>query len=426
MRELPGKRKIFGPVALQARESPLILLPMTGLAYLFERFPSFTQTFCYREIGELRRQGVAPAIFSIRTPIDEPAQDWDASIVSRVDYLPGDEALVRGVDRDLRKGRLPPQVAAEIARWGRKTDFLRLYQAAYLGPQLQLLGVRHVHAHFAGLAARTAYWIERFFGIGFSFTAHANDVFAPKPFEISLGELVGAARAVVTVSEFGVRFLGERYPDAASRLHRVYNGIDLGLFPPADFTAAPPTILSIGRLIEKKGFGDLVAACRLLQERGIDFRCEIIGEGPLGAALDEQIKSAGLTNKVTLAGSLPQREVSGRLARSAVFALPCVAETGGGMDNLPTVVMEAMAAGLPVVSTAIGGVPEMVGEGSTGLLVPEHQPAALADALTRLLADPAFARSLGETGRERAAELFAIEKSAQNLTAIFREIGAPR
>ncbi|MEP6974124.1 MAG: glycosyltransferase [Spartobacteria bacterium] len=399
---------------------------MPGLAYLFERFPSFTQTFCYREIGELHRQGESPSIFSIRTPTDEPAQDWDASIVRRVQYLPDDKALVREVDLDLRKGRLPERAATEIAKWGRKTDFLRLYQAAYLGPRLQALGVRHVHAHFAGLAARTAYWIERFFGIGFSFTAHANDVFAPKPFEISLDELIGSARAVVTVSDFGVRFLREKFPDAANKLHRVYNGIDLGLFSTADFTSAPPAILSIGRLIEKKGFSDLVAACGVLQERGIEFRCEIIGEGPLQVSLDEQIKAADLTNRVTLAGSLPQREVIRRLARSAIFALPCVAETGGGMDNLPTVVMEAMAAGLPVVSTAIGGVPEMVVEGHTGLLVPEHRPAALADALARLLADRALARSLGEAGRTRAAELFAIEKSAQNLTAIVQEIGASR
>ena len=185
------------------------------------------------------------------------------------------------VDRAARKGNLPDIAVREMAAWGRKTDFLRLYQAAWLGPRLQALGVRHVHAHFAGLAARTAYWIERFFGIGFSFTAHANDIFAPKPFEISLGKLIGAARAVVTVSDFGVRFLQEKYPADAAKVRRVYNGIDLERFHRADFSASPPTIISIGRLIEKKGFQDLIDACRLLRERGLEFRCEIIGEGPL-------------------------------------------------------------------------------------------------------------------------------------------------
>lgn len=397
---------------------------MNGLAYLFERFPSFTQTFCYREIAELGRQGVSPPLFSVRRPVDEPAQDWDASVIGQAQYLPGDEQLVREVDRALRKGKLPEPAAREIAAWGRKTDFLRLYQAAYLGPRLEALGVRHLHAHFAGLAARTAYWIERFFSIGFSFTAHANDIFAPKPFAISLGDLVGAARAVVSVSDFGVQFLRGKYPEAAAKIHRIYNGIDLGRFRPADSTDTTPTIISIGRLIEKKGFNDLIEACRLLQERGIDFRCEIIGEGPLEAALREQIRAVGLTSVVVLAGPLPQGEVIGRLARSAVFALPCVAETEGGMDNLPTVVMEAMAAALPVVSTAIGGVPEMVGAETTGLLVPEHRPAALAEALARLLADRALARSLGGAGRQRAAELFAIDKSVQSLGALFRQLGA--
>ena len=189
-------------------------------------------------------------------------------------------------------------------------------------------------------------------------------------------------------------------------------------------TAHPPAIISIGRLIEKKGFHDLIEACRVLCERGVEFRCEIIGEGPLESSLRDQITAAGLTTLVTLTGPLPQGEVIKRLACSALFVLPCVAEVGGGMDNLPTVVMEAMAAGLPVISTALGGVPEMVRDGFTGLLVPEHQPVALADALAQILVDRRLARSLGEAGRQRAAELFAIDKSAEALRALFQQVGA--
>ena len=394
---------------------------MNQFAYLFERFPSFTQTFCYREIVELRRQGVSPVIFSARRPVDEPAQDWEVSVVSDVTYLPGDEQLVTEIDRAVRKGKLPEAAGREIAAWGRKTDFLRLYQAAFLGPRLQALGVRHLHAHFAGLAARTAFWIERFFGLRFSFTAHANDIFAPKPFEISLGKLIGAAGAVVTVSDFGLRFLQAKYPEQAAKMHRVYNGIELDGFQSADFTGRPPAIISIGRLIEKKGFPDLIAACRLLHERGLAFRAEIIGEGPLEKPLREQIAAAGLTNEVALTGPLPQGEVVERLARATIFVLPCVAEAGGGLDNLPTVIMEAMATGLPVISTPLGGVPEMVQDGLTGLLVPEHDPPALADALEQILANPALAPSLGKAGRERAP-LFAIEKSAQALRGLFAQL----
>ncbi|HEV8422269.1 MAG TPA: hypothetical protein VGQ40_02920, partial [Chthoniobacterales bacterium] len=184
---------------------------MSGLAYLFERFPSFTQTFCYREIGELRRQKTVPAIFSVRHPHDEPPQTWDSAVVRDVEYLPDEKTLIAEVDRALSKGKLPAAARTAITEWGRKTDFLRLYQAAWLGPRLQVSEVRHVHAHFAGLAARTAYWLKQFFGIGYSFTAHANDIFAPKPFEVSLGKLIAEARAVVTVSDFGVRFLQEKF-----------------------------------------------------------------------------------------------------------------------------------------------------------------------------------------------------------------------
>ena len=138
---------------------------------------------------------------------------------------------MKEVDRALRKGQLPAKVADEIRAWGRQSDFLRLYQAAWLGPRLQALGVSRLHAHFAGLAARTAWWMERFFGIAFSFTAHANDIFAPKPFTISLGKLLESARAVMTVSDFAVAYLaGKISSGEAAKIHRVYNGIDLVAF----------------------------------------------------------------------------------------------------------------------------------------------------------------------------------------------------
>ena len=397
---------------------------MSRLAYLFERFPSFTQTFCYREVAELQRQRVVPALFSIRRPAGELPQPWDQGIVKEVQYLPADEVVVREVDRALQKRRLPAEVAKEIETWGRKTDFLRLYQAAWLGPRLKALGMEHLHVHFAGMAARTAWWIRRFFAIGFSFTAHANDIFAPKAFDISLAELVRNARAVVTVSHFGVRFLRDKFPDAADKIVCVYNGIDLGGFRETDFSAAPPKILSVGRLIEKKGFSDLIESCRLLRDRGLAFHCEIIGEGPLEEQLRSQIERAGLTTTLSLAGPRPQEEVVSELARSTVFALPSVTEQGGGMDNLPTVVMEAMAAGLPVVSTAIGGIPEMVVANRTGFLVPERNPVALADALAGLLEDHALVVSMGKEGRARAAELFTIQKNVADLRGLFHRLAS--
>src|SRR5881398_1682350 len=240
---------------------------MASFAYLFERFPSFGQTFCYREVAELYRQGVAAPIFSIRNPKDEPAQDWDARIVRRVYYLPDEKELLDAVQRASKKGRLPPEIVAALDEWGRRTDFLRLYQAVHVGLRLQEAGIGHVHAHFAGMAARAAFWIHRFFPVTFSFTAHANDVFVPRPFEIGLDKLVNAARVIVTETDYAAQFLQKRFPQRADRVRRIYNGLDFAEFGRTDFSSTPPLIIAGGRLIAKKGFANLIHTCGVLAQR---------------------------------------------------------------------------------------------------------------------------------------------------------------
>jgi glycosyltransferase involved in cell wall biosynthesis len=394
---------------------------MAGVAYLFERFPSFGQTFCYREVAELERQGVRVHAFSIRRPADEPEQEWDKGIAARVHYLPEEKPLVAEIDRVLKSGAVSGEVRDAVTEWGRQSDFLRLYQAVYVGMRMQKIGLPRVHAHFAGMAARTVYWIQQFFGFPFSFTAHANDIFAPREFAVSLRKLFESAAAVVTVSDFSRGQLHERFPGSAAKIRRVYNGVDLSQFRPANFDSgsAVPLIVGIGRLIEKKGFSDLIEACRLLRARGRAFECRIIGEGPLEEALRAQITGADLGTFVRLVGSQTQREIATQLASATIFALPCTREADGGMDNLPTVIMEAMAAGLPVISTPLAGVPEMVEPGVTGELVPERDPAALATAIERLSDDPKRMRRLGARGREVAREKFSIEESARQLREIF-------
>ncbi len=391
---------------------------MTQFAYLFERFPSFGQTFCYREVAELARQGVTPLVFAIRNPKDEPPQDWDQRIVQRVHYLPDEEQLLREVRRASKKGKLTEEGIGTLDEWGRRPDFLRLYQAVYVGLRLQKMGIRQVHAHFAGMAARTAFWIGRFFPITFSFTAHANDIFAPRKFEISLDKLTDATRLIVTETDYAAEFLREHFPDRADRIHRIYNGLDLALFKRTDFSSVPQLIVAVGRLIAKKGFADLVRACRLLMDRGKSFRCAIIGEGPLEEELREQIARLDLQDCVELPGTKPQHEIRESLAEANAFVLPSVIDPDGGMDNLPTVIMEAMAAGLPVVSTAVGGIPEMVIQNETGFLVPPGDAVALASAIERLFDDIGLARRLGEGGFQRAKELFSIENNVRELCAL--------
>jgi len=391
---------------------------MANFAYLFERFPSFGQTFCYREVAELDRQGVASPIFSIRNPKDEPPQEWDPRIIERVHYVPEEKELLNDVRSASKKRKLTPEIVAALDDWGRRTDFLRLYQAVYVGLRLHELGVRHVHAHFAGMAARTAFWIHRFFPMTFSFTAHANDIFAPRHFEIGLDKLVDVARVIVTETDYAAQFLRERFPQRANSVHRIYNGLDLAEFERADFSSTPPLIIAVGRLIAKKGFAELIRACALLAERGKLFRCEIIGEGPLENELRAQSAQLNLQNRFVLSGAKPQREVRQHLAAASVFVLPSVLDPEGGMDNLPTVIMEAMATGLPVISTNIAGIPEMVVQNETGFLVQPADPIALAKAIEDVIDDRLLAQRLGEAGHQRAQELFSIEKNVRELCAL--------
>jgi colanic acid/amylovoran biosynthesis glycosyltransferase len=391
---------------------------MAPFAYLFERFPSFGQTFCYREVAEIYRQGVAAPIFSIRNPKDEPAQDWDARIVQRVHYLPEEKELLDDVRPASKKGRLAPEIIAALDEWGRRTDFLRLYQAIYVGLRLQEAGISHVHAHFAGMAARTAFWIAKFFPITFSFTAHANDIFAPRKFEIGLDKLVEAARVVVTETDYAEKFLRERFPERADRIHRIYNGLTLAEFGRATFSSDPALIVAIGRLIAKKGFANLIHASALLVDRERSFRCEIFGDGPLENQLRAQIEELGLQERVQLLGAKPQPEIKERLANASVFVMPSMPEADGGMDNLPTVIMEAMATGLPVVSTRIGGIPEMVIDNQTGFLVQPEDAVALAGAIERVTNDRSLGRKLGQAGYERSQKLFSIEKNVRELYAL--------
>lgn len=395
-------------------------LPPGHLGYVFERFPTFTQTFCYREVREMGRQGIEPPVFSIRKPVDEPPQDYDAGWGERVVYLPEDDDLTAGIKRLHAEKRIPRAMRKLLMDWPGTQDKHRVYAAAWLGPRLRRLGVSHVHAHFAGIAARTAYWLKKFYGITFSITGHANDIFRDDEpgIPVTLGDLVQEAALFATVSDFSADQLRERFPAHTRKIHRAYNGIDLAQWPvrPADARRCElPRIVSVGRYIEKKGFADLIEACALLRGSHPQLTCRIIGEGPLEQDLRDLISARQLDGHVSLVGPKSQREILAELHASDVFALPCVVEHDGGMDNLPTVLIEAMACGLPCVSTRLAGVPEMIEDGVTGSLVPPRSPQQLANAIAACLDDPAYARALGLAGRARAEQLFSLPATTRRL-----------
>ena len=388
-------------------------------AYLFERFPTFTQTFCVREVVEMRRQAGDVPVFSIRTPSGEPQQDFPEAALRDVTYLPAD---IKAALRDE-----PAPLTAKLRRrwelWRRadQRDQKRFFEALWLGPVLRERGISHVHVHFAGMGARTAFWLKKLFGITFSITAHANDFFvgANDKSPIKLADLFHAARHVATVSEFSKNLLQARFPEDITKIVRVYNGMDPDRFAGPHLPSSPPLILSVGRYIEKKGFCDLIAACAKLPD--LPLECRIIGEGPLEAELRALVESLGQQDRVRITGPAPEGEIIGLLHNSTVFALPCVTDSKGDSDNLPTVIMEAMAAGLPVVSTPVAGVPEMVLDGITGWLAHEHSPESLAEKIRSLLENESLRRSMGAAGAAKCRDLFDVRQTCGDLHRILAD-----
>lgn len=264
--------------------------------------------------------------------------------------------------------------------------------------------VDHIHVHFANERADCAAITSAVSGIPFSFTAHAFDIYPTvlaRRNETLPWKLSRAAHAFA-VSEFGAALLRSRLPaDSPTPVSVAYVGIPTDLFR---VEVPPPReegllLLCVARFLEKKGIDTLLEACVLLRARGLAFRLRLYGDGPLRAAMVEQIARAGLHDHVILAAPVPQEEVARQMKAHHVFVMPCRQDRTGDMDGIPTVFMEALASGRPVISCALSGIPELVRDGETGLLVPPDDPAALADAIERLARDEAESVRLGQQGR---------------------------
>ncbi len=270
--------------------------------------------------------------------------------------------------------------------------------------RLRRLGVERLHAHFANQTADCAAIAGSVAGLPFSFTAHAYDIYstAPRQRNATLDWKLRHAARVLTVSDYARDLLRARLPgDERARVCTAYVGIPTALFraeppPPA---GEPLRLLCVARFQEKKGLDTLLEACRLLRERGVRFRLQLVGDGPERTALEAQARRLELGDLVEMPGPLPQEAVAAALKASHVFVMPCRRDRTGDMDGIPTVFMEALATARPVVSCAVSGVPELVRDGETGLLVPSDDPAALAAAVERLAGDPALRARLGARGR---------------------------
>jgi glycosyltransferase involved in cell wall biosynthesis len=417
------------------------------LAYIMGTFPALTETFVLGEIEALVTAGVPVELFSLRRPRTLHDQSYGQDLAARTHYGPGlwSRDLWATNLRVLR--RFPGRYLRTLASIAGRTALNPVYCLKSLGlfpvavvfaEQMERDGVDHVHAHWANYPATAAYVAARVLGCPFSITAHVYDATLIRSL---MREKLRRARFVVTCNRWSAERLARLAPEARERIAVNYHGVTLERFVAGSREPGPPSealsIMSCGGLYPRKGFPVLLEACRILRDRGWKFRCTIIGEGPQRRELDRFIAKHQLDDCVALLGARPHREVLRHYRDADLFVLACLTdylgwreilsdpvlllEVGPAIpfrpitDGIPNVLAEAMAMQVPVVSTTVAGIPELVEHGHSGLLVPEGNPVALAAAIESLLENPERRRELGRHGRIAVNERFDRTKNIQDL-----------
>jgi len=403
------------------------------VGYVLKRYPRYSETFVVNEILAHEAAGVEVVIFALRPPEDSHFQNIISQVRAPVHYI---RKPIQGrINASLNS--LVPNAAsyfwAEMQEASKTIpDFWQrlsvatgerastVYQAVWLAQEISRKGITHLHAHFGTVATSVARLAAHFTGIPYTFTAHAKDIFHESVVFADMQRKLYDAAAVVTVSDYNLKYLQEIYGVAAAQTRRIYNGLDVSQFVYQSPQHRPPQVISVGRLVEKKGLFVLLKACALLERSSCAFQCQIIGSGPQEQNLRSQIQQLDLTDRVEIVGPRPQNEVFHYMQQAAVFAAPYVIGSDGNRDGLPTVLLEAMALGTPCVATDVTGIPELIRDGETGLIVPQQDAEALASALQRLLGDAMLRDQLAIRARQLIESEFNIHCNAAQLRTLFQ------
>lgn len=421
--------------------APTRRCPVAGhgpVGYVLLSDPGLTDTFVRREVEALRDAGVPVELFA-RASAEKAAPDHPAAPVAPVaPFGPlhagqGRAAVVRYL---WRKPVTLARLGLFVVRhrhhrdktWRR--DRHVLYEAALLADALRHRGVGRVHAPWANQSAILSFVAARLLDLPFSVQARASEIHrtveAPR-----VADRIRFADVVITNSRYNECYLrgllaGRRPPP----IHVIYNGLDLSLVAPAagrtEAGPAPFRILAVGRLVEPKGFDVLLTACAALREAGLEFTCEVIG-GPQDEVdavtwveLRRLLTRLSLESHVRFRGEQPLRETLEAFDRCDLFVLPCRRGRDGSHDITPNALIEAMALGLPVVSTTSGAIPEIVEDGVSGVLVPPGDATALASAIARLAGDRGQRDRLGAAARQKVEAQFDARRNARARVALFR------
>ena len=410
--------------------------------YLVRSWPRLSQTFVVNEVLEQERLGTRVELYSLGRSGEDLVQPQVLAVEAPVHYLDDrrpralpaalrDHALVArsaplAYVRTLALAVLRPHLArgyATLSTLGCLSAAVRLAAAVHRS-RIAGAPIEHLHAHFAHDPALVALLTSRLSGVPYSITAHARDLYQIPV--SSLRARVDGAVALVTCCAANVDYLRRVLPAPLQpRVRLIHHGVELDRFVPAPRAdgPAPVEILSVGRLVEKKGFPDLLRACAELKKASTaipaPFRLRVIGDGPMQADLADLRDRLGLHDEVQLVGQRDGEEVLHAYQRADIFALtPCVT-ADGDRDGVPNVIVEAMACGLPVLTTDAGGVTEVVRHGVNGLVASPHDVGTLARHLADLVTDATLRRELGEAGRRMVEERFDVRSAARELSVVF-------
>lgn len=387
-----------------------------NVLYVLKRYPRLSETFVVREIVELEQRGLRVGIDALLPPEDGPRHPMVDRVAAHVRYLPSRARLRHpaAICAHLAVGLRHPGVWMREARRARRNDtWRRFVQAGFVARRVRREDVSVIHAHFATAASEVAGHAAALADIPFTVTAHAKDIYTRE----NAGQLtrrIAAASTVVTVTDHNRRHLRVKLPN--TRVALVRNGVPVGA-PYGPSLEGP--ILAVARLVEKKGLDVLIDAMVMVRTMHRTARLSIIGDGPLRDDLEQRTVELGLADHVRFLGAQPSTVVDAAYGAAAMVVLPCRVAADGDRDGLPTVLVEAMAHAVPVISTDVVGIGELIDDGTTGLLVAPDDPADLARAIVALIDDPARAHALGRAGWDRVGTTFDPAESARELQAVF-------
>jgi len=404
------------------------------IAYVSSRFPVLREMFIIREVLALERAGIDVRVYSLKRPDRSVDYRRDGPAGREPYYSPFLLSWQLVVDNLATFARSPwLYISTPLsAAWRFRAHPLQALKCIALFPKMihygrrmKAEGVQGVNACWASLPALVALVAKRFFDLPYCMTCRAWDIFVPMN-QRDLPVKIAAASAVRTNNDSGAEFM-RRFcagPEDESKIRRVYNPFDIaGVTQRSVLPDGAPVVTSGGSLVEQKGLGYLLDAVARLKEEGLDCVVKLVGEGADRPNLEQRAEALGIADRVEVLGSLPNHAFLDEMRASHAFVLPSVPAGNGCMDGIPNVLIESMAAGVPVISTEISGIPELVENEVTGLLVPPRDAASLANAMRRLLVDRRLQERFSAAGHERVESMFDMGHNTRQLIEIYRAAG---